>query len=60
MARVSLKKYSLKKKNDAFLLVLSFIEQMNAHISIEDEQGNFYVRQHRGTLSISASGESTG
>ena len=40
MARVTLKSI-LSKKNDAFSLVLSFIEQMNAHISIEDEKGIF-------------------
>src|SRR5665811_919266 len=40
MARLSLKNI-LSKKNDASVLVLSFIEQMNAHISIEDEQGKF-------------------
>ena len=40
MARVTLKSI-LSKKNDASSLVLSFIEQMNAHISIEDEKGIF-------------------
>jgi adenylate cyclase len=40
MATVTLKTI-LSKKNDAFLLVLSFIEQMNAHITIEDEKGVF-------------------
>src|SRR5664279_5064643 len=40
MARVTLKSI-LSKKNDACFLVLSFIEQMNAHISIEDERGIF-------------------
>ena len=40
MARLSLKNI-LSKKNDTSLLVLSFIEQMNAHISIEDDQGKF-------------------
>jgi adenylate cyclase len=40
MARVTLKSI-LSKKNDAYPLVLSFIEQMNAHIGIEDEKGAF-------------------
>jgi len=40
MARVTLKNI-LSKKNDTYLLVLSFIEQMNAHISIEDDRGIF-------------------
>jgi len=40
MARVTLKSI-LSKKNDAYSLALSFIEQMNAHISIEDEKGIF-------------------
>jgi adenylate cyclase len=38
MARVTLKSI-LSKKNNVSPLVLSFIEQMNAHISIEDENG---------------------
>lgn len=37
MARVTIKNL-LSKKNDAYLLVLSFIKQMDAHISIEDEK----------------------
>ena len=38
MARVTLKSI-LSKKNDVSPLVNSLIEQMNAHISIEDESG---------------------
>jgi len=38
MARVTLKSI-LSKKNNVSPLVLSFIEQMNAHISVEDESG---------------------
>ena len=40
MARLTLKSI-LSKKNDAGLLVLSLIEQMGAHISIEDERQQF-------------------
>jgi adenylate cyclase len=40
MPKVSLKNI-LSKKNDVASLILSFIEQMNAHINIEDEQGKF-------------------
>ncbi len=38
MARVTLKSI-LSKKNNVSPVVLSFIEQMNAHISVEDESG---------------------
>ena len=38
MVRVTLKSI-LSKKNNVSPLVLSLIEQMNAHISIEDESG---------------------
>lgn len=38
MSRITLKNL-LSKKNDTYLLVLSFIEQMNAHINVEDEKG---------------------
>ena len=38
MARVTLKSI-LSKKNNVSPLVFSFIEQMNAHISVEDESG---------------------
>ncbi|MGZ6539395.1 MAG: adenylate/guanylate cyclase domain-containing protein, partial [Bacteroidia bacterium] len=40
MSRVTLKNL-LSKKNDTHLLVLSFIEQMNAYISVEDEKEIF-------------------
>ena len=38
MIRITLKSI-LSKKNEAYQLVLSLIEQMHAHISIEDEKG---------------------
>ncbi len=38
MIRITLKSI-LSKKNEACQLVLSLIEQMHAHISIEDEKG---------------------
>jgi class 3 adenylate cyclase len=38
MARISLKNI-LSKKNNVTPLILSLIEQMNAHINIEDEEG---------------------
>ena len=40
MARVTLKSI-LSKKNDAYPLALSIIKQMNAHVSIEDENEAF-------------------
>ena len=46
MARVTLKNI-LSKKNNASALVLSFIEQMNAHISIEDEREILFMWQYR-------------
>ena len=40
MARVTLKNI-ISKKNDTDVLVLSFIEQMKAHITITDERNNY-------------------
>lgn len=43
MSRVTLKNI-LSKKNEAYSIVLSLIEQMNAQITIEDENGIFLSR----------------